>query len=92
MRLQVALRHAGERDAVVVAEFDDRIAMRVCTDQCRQLLNILNVGEMVELDGSRLRVGASDRVRADPGMEHERVVAGAADRDRRGRAGRAARR
>ena len=60
MRLQEALRHAGQRDAVVVAEFDDRVAMRVGADQRRQLLDVLNVGEVVELDGIGLPVEVGD--------------------------------
>ena len=80
MRLQVALRHTGQRDAVVVAEFDDRVAMRVGADQCRRLLDILKVGEVVELDGIDPRVEVRDRVRADARLEHEIIVAGPAIR------------
>jgi hypothetical protein len=40
MRLQVPRRHAGQRNAVMVAQFDERVTVRVLGDQRRQLLNV----------------------------------------------------
>ncbi len=51
MRLQVAHGHAGDGDAVTVAQLDYCIAMRIVGEQRRQLLHVLNVGEVVKLDG-----------------------------------------
>ena len=79
MRLQVALRHAGQRNAVVMAKFDDRVAMRVGADQRRQLLDVLNVGKVVELERVGPRIEVADRLGADARLEHKSVVAGPAN-------------
>ncbi len=49
---QLRLGDAGQRDAVVVAEIDHRVAMRVGRDQRLQFLHSLRVGEMVEFKES----------------------------------------
>jgi hypothetical protein len=75
--------HAGERDAVVVAEIDHRVAMHVGGDELLQFLHGLRVGEVVELDRVGLRIEVDDGVGADIGFEYEGVVARAADRNGR---------
>ena len=50
MRLQVGLCDAGDRDAVVVPEFDHCVAVRIGGDERFQLLHRLHVGEVVEFD------------------------------------------
>ena len=58
--LQFGGGHAGDRDAVVVAEIDHRIAMRVGRDERQQFLNVLRIGEMIELDCVMLRIEIDD--------------------------------
>ena len=70
MRLQVALRDARQRDAVVVAVFDDRVAVGVGRDERGQLLDILQVGEVFKLDRIGLRIEVDDRVGANAGREY----------------------
>ncbi len=60
MGLQVVRAHAGQRDAVLVTEFDHRVAMRIGGDQRPQLLHVWNVDKMVELDGVSLRIKVGD--------------------------------
>ena len=81
MRLQLRRRHPGNGEAVVVPELDQGIAMRVAGNVGRQLLQILDVSEMIELDGVGLRIEVADRLGAHARMKHEAVVAGAADGD-----------
>ena len=83
MGLQVARGHAGDVDAVAVPERDHRVAMRVGSDRCRQLLHIMHVGEVFKLDRVGLRIEVDDGVGADIGFEYEGVVARAADRNGR---------
>jgi hypothetical protein len=40
-------RHAGQRNAVIVAQFDERVTVRVLGDQRRQLLNVHVAGGSV---------------------------------------------
>ena len=79
--LQEGGAHAGNGDAVAVTELEHRVAMDVGGDRRRQLLHVLNVGEVVELDRVVLRIEVVDRLRALTRVEHERVVAGTADGD-----------
>jgi len=79
VRLQVVRGHAGDRDAVVVAELDHRVAVNIGGDQRRQLLNVLDIGEVVELDSVGLRIKVDDGVGADARREYEIVVARPAD-------------
>src|SRR5262249_5025761 len=80
--LQERRAHARDGDAVAMAELQHRIAVRVRGDQLRQLFSVLDVGEVVEFERVLLRIEVVDRLRALARMEHEGVIAGAADRDR----------
>ena len=72
---------AGQCYAVVVAERDDRVAMRVRGHERLQFLYGLHVGELIEFDRVVLRIEVDDRVGADPRLEDETVIAGPAERD-----------
>ena len=78
--LDLRLGHAGERDAVVVAEIDHRVAMHVGGDELLQFLDGLRAGQVIELDRVGLRIEVDDCVGANAWLEKEVVVAGTADR------------
>jgi hypothetical protein len=77
--LQESRADARNGDAIAVAEFKHRVAMRVGGDRRRKFLRVLDVGEMVKLDRFVLRIEVVDRLRAFTRMEHECVIAGAAN-------------
>ena len=79
MRLQVALCYARDSDAVTVAELDGCIAVGVARDERRQLLDRFDIGEMVKFDRIAVRIEVRDRLGTHVRMEHEGVVAGAAN-------------
>ncbi len=80
--LQLARGHAGQRDAVVMAEIDHCIAMRIGGDQRLQFLDCLRVGEVIKFNRVMLRIKVRNCVGANTRCEHEVVVAGPADRHR----------
>ena len=82
--LQLRLGDVGQRDRVVVAEIDHRVAVRVGGDQRLQFLRGLHIGEVIELEHILLRVEIDDGVGADAGREHEMIAVRAADRHRDG--------
>ena len=53
MRLQLRGGHPGDGNAIVVAELDHSIAVSVAGNVGCQLLQVLHVGEMIELDRIR---------------------------------------
>ena len=77
--MQFGRGHAGQRDAIGMAEIDHCVAMRVAGDERLQFLNILSVGEMVKLNRIVLRIKVRDRIGADARCEHEIVIPRAAD-------------
>jgi len=68
VRLEVTGVHAGYGDAVAVAEFDHRVAVRVCGNQRRELLKVLNAGEVIEIDGVGFRVEVKNGFGARSGV------------------------
>ena len=80
--LQLWRGHASERDAVVMAEINHRIAMHIRGDERLQFLSGLYVGEVVEFERVLTQIEIGDGVGADAGREHEIIVAGSADGDR----------
>jgi hypothetical protein len=74
--------HIGNRDAVVIAESDHGVAMRIAGDQRFELLHALRIGEVVELNRVVRRIEVYDGVGADARLEHEIVVARPADANR----------
>ena len=54
--LQEGRAHARNGDAVAVAELEHCAAVHIRGDRGRQLLHVLNVGEMVKLDRVVLRI------------------------------------
>ena len=83
--LQILLKegraYARNGDAVAVTELKHRVVVRIGRDRRGQFLHIMNVGEVAELDRVVLRIEVVDRLRAFAGVEHECIIAGAADRD-----------
>src|ERR1700722_20583885 len=74
--------HPRQYDAVVVAEIDQRIAMRIGGDERLQFLDGLHIGKVVELDRILLRIEVRNGVGTDARRENEMVVAVSADRNR----------
>jgi hypothetical protein len=72
--LQLDGGHVGNRDAVVMAELDHRIAVRVRGDERRQLLRRLDIGEVIELDRVVLGIEVDDGVKADVAVSKTTTV------------------
>ena len=80
--LQLRVGDASQRDTVIVAEINHRVAMRVGGDERLQFLNGLHIGEVIERERILLHIEIGDGVGADAGREDEIVVAWPADRHR----------
>src|SRR5262249_61702530 len=78
--VQLGWGHAVDRNAVVVAEFDHRVAVRVGGDGRLQLLHGLGVSEVVELDRVLVRLEVDDGGGTDARPEHEIVAPKPTDR------------
>ena len=83
---------ALERDAVVVAEINHGVAMRIGAEVVQHIADAVDIAELVELDGIAdiVALGIRDggeihhRIGADAWMEHELVVTETTDRNRDG--------
>lgn len=78
--LQLGGGHANNRNAVVMTEFDHRVAMRVGGDERLQLLRGLGVSKVIELDRVVVRIKVDDGVGTDARPEHEIVATRSTDR------------
>ena len=72
--LQFSRGRASQRDAVVVPEVDDGVAMCVGRDQRLQFFDVLRIGKLIELDRILLPIEVAHRFRTDARGKYEVIA------------------